>query len=84
MLLCSSLDLFEGCFLQIRPQPFSFATHLCEWGCDGRDVMNELRDIINPSIEALQFFLVFWSCLVEYGPDFLSCRVDAIIDFDMA
>jgi len=44
---------------------------------------NELRDIINHSIELLQFFLALWSCAVHYGRDFLWCRVDAIIVYHM-
>ena len=79
VLISSSLDRFEGCFLQICPHPFSVPTQLCEQGCGGGDVGNELRDIINPSIESVQFFLALWSCPVHYGPDFLWCRVDAII-----
>jgi len=55
--ICSSLDRFEACFLQIGPQPFSDPTQLCERGSDGGDAGNELHDIINHSIESLQFFL---------------------------
>jgi len=45
---------------------------------------NELQDIINHSIESLQFLLVLWSYPVYYSPDFLWCRVDAIIIYHMA
>jgi len=82
--MCTSLDRFEGCFLQIRPQPFSVPTQFCEQGCDAGDIGNELRDIINNSIKSLQFFLALWPCPIHYGPDFLCCRVDAIIVYHMA
>jgi len=40
---------------------------------------NELRDIINHSIESGQFFLVHWYFPVHYDPGLLWCSVDAII-----
>ena len=82
--MCTSLDRFEGCFLQIHPQPISVPTQFCEQGCDAGDIGNELRDIINNSIKSLQFFLALWPCPIHYGPDFLCCRVDAIIVYHMA
>ena len=84
VLIYSSFDRFEVCLLQIRPQSFSVPTQLCERGCDGRDMGNKVRDIINYSIKLLQFFLVLGSCPVYHGPDFLWCRVDAIIVYHMA
>jgi len=83
VLICSSLDRFEGGFLQIRPLPFSVSTQLCEWGCEGGDVGDELQDLFNHSIESLQFFLALWSCPVHYVPDFLWCGTDAIIVYHM-
>ena len=84
VLICISFDRFEGCFLQIRPQPLRVSTQLCKLGRDNGDVWNKVRDIINHSIESLQFVLVFRSCPVHYGLDFGCCRVDAIIVYDMA
>jgi len=83
VLICSSLDRFAGCFLQIRPQPFSFPTQVCERSSDCADVGNKLRDIINSSIESMQFFLAEWACAIHYGPDLPSCRLDAIIVYHM-
>jgi len=57
--ICSSVDRFAGCFLQIRPQPFGVPTQLSERGCPGGHVENELPDIINHSIKSLQFLLAF-------------------------
>jgi len=84
VLICSSLDYFEGCFLQICPQPFSVLTQLCERGCDDGDVGNKLGDIINYSIELPQSFLALWFCPAHYSRDFLWCRMDAIIVYHMA
>jgi len=77
--MCSSLDCFEGCFLQIRPHLFSVPTQLCDWGFNGGNVGNKLRDIIKHSIQSLQFFLTIWSCPDHYAPAFLGYRVDAVI-----
>jgi len=79
VVICTTLDGFEGCWLQIGPQPFSVPTQRCERGCNGSDVGNQLRDMINHSIVSQPFFLALRSCPVHYGPDFLWCRLDAII-----
>jgi len=84
VLICSSLYRFEGCFLQIGPQPFSVPTQLCERSCDAGDVGSELRDIINHSIQLLQLLLAPWSCSVDNGPDSLWRRMDALIVYHIA
>jgi len=83
-LIWSWLDWFEGCFPQIRPQQFIVPTQSRELGCNGGNVGNDLRDIINHSIESLQLFQALWSCPVYYFLDFLWCRVDAIIIYHIA
>jgi len=83
VLICSSFDRFKGCLLPIPPQPFSVPTQLWERGCASGDVGNAMPDIINHSIESVQFVLALWSCPVHYGPDSLWCRVDAIIIYHM-
>src|ERR1700760_3053382 len=84
MILSCSLDRLESCFLQICPQPFCVPGELCEWGCNRRSMGHELRDIINHSIELLQFFLVIWSRPIHNASNFFWCWMDAFIVYHMA